>query len=102
MNNNHSHYNFSHVFTVIYWATLQKKTNVLGITTKNFHLSNLKSILPYIPTLLPTLLYCRHTQLKMTLYRLNTLEVDKQEISRSLLDEKLIVRNTANDIKIIG
>ena len=60
-------------------------------------------LLPYIPILLPILLFCRHTQLKLKLRNAGVVrDTRKLELWSSMIDEKLLVRNTANDIKIIG
>ena len=60
-------------------------------------------VTPYVPILLPILLFCRHTELKLRLRSfLDVDDISKLEIWNSLIDEKMLVRNTANDIKIIG
>ena len=95
----------SHVITAFYWATLQNKPRVFtaGKLDENMGTKFIRLVTPYIPILLPILLFCRHTELKLRLC--SFLDVDdrsKLEMWNSLIDEKMLVRNTANDIKIIG
>ena len=62
-----------------------------------------RSFVPYIPIFLPILLFCRHTELKLKLSKVRDVEDSKKlELWSNMIDEKLLVRNTANDIKIIG
>jgi hypothetical protein len=59
-------------------------------------------LIPYIPVFLPILLFCRHTELKLRLWAFRDLgDTSKLEMWNSLIEEKLLVRSTANDIKII-
>ena len=61
----------------------------------------LRSIVPYIPIFLPILLFCRHTELKLKLRTvLDVRDTSKLELWTNMIDEKLLVRNTANDIKM--
>ena len=63
----------------------------------------MKNAIPYIPTLLPILLFCRHTEIKLDLYEISvSLGLPKMEIIKMMKEETLSVRNTAVDIKIIG
>ena len=58
---------------------------------------------PYFPIVLPILLFCRHTELKLRLQSFTDLiDVSPLEMWNSLLVEKMLVRDIANDIKIIG
>ena len=60
-------------------------------------------LVPYIPIFLPILLFCRHTELKLKLRKVGDVgDTRKLELWSSMIDEKLLVRNTVNDIKIIG
>ena len=96
---------FSHFVTAFYWATLQNKPQVLGDRKLDESSMSMivRIIVPYIPIFLPILLFCRHTELKLKLRRvLDVGDRSKLELWTNMIDEKLLVRNTANDIKIIG
>ena len=62
-----------------------------------------RSIVPYIPIFLPILLFCRQTELKLKLRTaIDVGDTSKLELWSNMIEEKLLVWNTANDIKIIG
>ena len=96
---------YSHVITAIYWATLDDKPRVFEAEklNENVVVKYGRIITPYIPIMLPILLFCRHTELKLRLRScLDLNDISKLEMWNSLMEEKMLVRNTANDIKIIG
>ena len=95
----------SHLTTALYWTTLQNKPKVL--TAKRLDETTwtkfCRLLIPYIPVFLPILLFCCHTELKLKLWAFRDLgDTSKLEMWNSLIEEKLLVRNTANDIKIMG
>ena len=107
----------SHVVTFIYW-TLRRICNpevtkvFLGFSIEIVHLqifeykkgnSMVKRVLlwvlPSIPTTLPTMLFCRISELTILLEDNNPLEHDVWE---KMVAERVTLMDIANDIKIIG
>ena len=93
----------SHIITAFYWATLKNKPKLTIAREENRMIKYTKSCAPYFPVVLPILLFCRHTELKLHLHSFMDIDdVSKQEMWNSLMEEKMMVRDTANDVKIIG
>ena len=92
----------SHITTAFYWATIKNKPNGMIARDDNIIVKAAKSSAPYFPVILPILLFCRLTELKLELHSLDLDEIDKQDLWNSLMDEKMMVHDMANDVKIIG
>jgi len=62
----------SHFVIAIYWATISNRPNVTGTsgTSEGAFWKSVKNHIPYIPTLLPILLFCRHTKLNLIFIKL--------------------------------
>eukprot|EP00092_Neocalanus_flemingeri_P033785 GFUD01036733.1.p1 GENE.GFUD01036733.1~~GFUD01036733.1.p1 ORF type:complete len:485 (-),score=53.95 GFUD01036733.1:343-1797(-) len=93
----------SHIVIAFYWALLRNKPKVTIAPTKkeNRMIKFARLFSPYLPMVLPILLFCRLTELKLHLHALTELdEIGKYEFWR-LMEEKILVRDTANDVKII-
>ena len=91
----------SHVVTAAYWASLEHKPKVITSAESNIFLKNAKSCIPYCPVVLPVLLFCRLAELKLTLHSMD-FEQQNKDLMWSLMEEKMLVHDTANDVKIIG
>ena len=93
------------MITAFYWATIQNKPKVLSARKldENTVEKYVRFTVPYIPIILPILLFCRHTELKLKLQKFHDVgDISMIELWNNLMEEKLLVRHAANDIKIIG
>ena len=69
-----------------------------GLTTKTKPMKYLQLIGPFVPTILPTLLFCR---LAETLLLLSSGQLEP-DVWANLLQESLLLDRVSNDVKIIG
>ena len=68
-----------------------------------FHLGT--ACLPYVPVVLPVLLFSRLTELKLDLhsfFEVNSVNDGNIKIWHSMMEEKMMLQHMANDVKIIG
>ena len=97
---------FSHIVIAIYWATLSNQpqvTRASKLVTQGTVWKNLSLAVPYFPTLLPVLLFCRNSELKLDLYKIKDAQsLPMISIKRRMIEERIALRNTAVDLKIIG
>ena len=62
----------------------------------------IKSCIPCIPLMLPVLLFCRKTDLEIQRKLLDIEKIEDHVIWKSISEEKMMVSNIVNDVKIIG
>ena len=94
----------SHFVTPVYWALLQNKPDLnLFNPIDSPTVQMLKSKIPYIPIILPILLFCKLAEIKLEILSLHD-EKKIFDVAKiwHLMKTELRVENIANDVKIIG